>query len=106
MRDLPAKQILHSSRSTAAILCVSAVVATATACSNSNDNPRIIAPAARSAADASANNRNVSVHWNEIARDLVAVHNTNGPLASRVYALVSVAQFRSARATGKRKVRP
>lgn len=35
----------------------------------------------------------VSVHWNEIARTLVASHNTNGPMASRVYALVSVAQL-------------
>jgi membrane-associated phospholipid phosphatase len=34
-----------------------------------------------------------SVRWNEIARSLVASHNTNGPMASRVYALVSVAQF-------------
>ena len=34
-----------------------------------------------------------SVRWNEIARTLVASHNTNAPLASRVYALVSVAQF-------------
>jgi membrane-associated phospholipid phosphatase len=35
----------------------------------------------------------VSVRWNEIARTLVASHNTNGPMASRVYALVSVAQL-------------
>jgi hypothetical protein len=34
-----------------------------------------------------------SVRWNEIARNLVASHNTNGPLASRVYALVSMAQL-------------
>ena len=34
-----------------------------------------------------------SVRWNEIARSLVASHNTNGPMASRVYALVSVAQL-------------
>ena len=34
-----------------------------------------------------------SVRWNEIARTLVASHNTNGPMASRVYALVSMAQF-------------
>jgi membrane-associated phospholipid phosphatase len=37
-----------------------------------------------------------SVLWNQTARDLVASHNTNGPLASRVYALVSVAQFSAA----------
>ncbi|HEY7236223.1 MAG TPA: phosphatase PAP2 family protein [Gemmatimonadaceae bacterium] len=34
-----------------------------------------------------------SVRWNEIARSLVASHNTNGPSASRVYALVSMAQL-------------
>jgi membrane-associated phospholipid phosphatase len=34
-----------------------------------------------------------SVRWNEIARGLVASHNTNGPLASRVYALVSMAEL-------------
>lgn len=38
------------------------------------------------------------VHWNEVARTLVASHNTNGPMASRVYALVSVAQFAGATA--------
>ncbi len=37
-----------------------------------------------------------SVRWNEIARTLVASHNTNGPMASRVYALVSMAQFATA----------
>jgi len=37
-----------------------------------------------------------SVLWNLTARNLVASHNTNGPLASRVYALVSVAQFSAA----------
>ena len=34
-----------------------------------------------------------SVRWNAIARTLVASHNTNGPMASRVYALVSMAQL-------------
>jgi membrane-associated phospholipid phosphatase len=34
-----------------------------------------------------------SVRWNEIARDLVAKHRTSHPQASRVYALVSVAQY-------------
>jgi membrane-associated phospholipid phosphatase len=33
------------------------------------------------------------VRWNAIARSLVASHNTNGPLASRAYALVSMAQL-------------
>jgi membrane-associated phospholipid phosphatase len=34
-----------------------------------------------------------SLRWNEIARDLVAKHRTAPPLASRVYALLSVAQY-------------
>jgi membrane-associated phospholipid phosphatase len=34
-----------------------------------------------------------SVRWNEIARDLVANHRTLPPLASRVYALLSVANY-------------
>jgi membrane-associated phospholipid phosphatase len=33
------------------------------------------------------------VRWNEIARDLVIQHKTNPPMASRVYALLSVAQY-------------
>jgi hypothetical protein len=33
------------------------------------------------------------VRWNEITRDLVAKHRTDHPTASRVYALVSVAQY-------------
>jgi hypothetical protein len=42
-----------------------------------------------------------SVLWNQTARNLVASHNTNGPLASRVYALVSVAQFSAATRVGR-----
>ncbi len=38
-------------------------------------------------------NAGAVVRWNEIARDLVAKHRTSAPAASRVYALVSVAQF-------------
>src|SRR4051794_36262941 len=34
-----------------------------------------------------------SVRWNEIARDLVARHRTPPPLASRVYALLGVANY-------------
>src|SRR5262249_31298529 len=34
-----------------------------------------------------------TVRWNEIARDLVARHSTSHPEASRVYALLSVAQY-------------
>ncbi len=33
------------------------------------------------------------VRWNEIARDLVAKHKTDPPMASRIYALLSVAQY-------------
>jgi hypothetical protein len=34
-----------------------------------------------------------TLRWNETARRLVASHNTSGPMASRVYALVSMAQL-------------
>lgn len=34
-----------------------------------------------------------SVRWNEIARDLVIKHKTDPPMASRVYALLSIAQY-------------
>ncbi len=37
--------------------------------------------------------RGAVVRWNEITRDLVAKHRTDHPTASRVYALVSVAQY-------------
>ena len=37
--------------------------------------------------------RTASVRWNELSRAFVASHNTNGPMASRAYALVSVAQL-------------
>ncbi len=33
------------------------------------------------------------IRWNEIARDLVAKHKTDPPMASRIYALLSVAQY-------------
>jgi hypothetical protein len=42
---------------------------------------------------APAAEQTTSVRWNAIARSLVASHNTNAPLASRTYALVSMAQF-------------
>ncbi len=80
------------------------IVATmfAVACSEQSDSiARLDAPlTARSASlprptDVGASARNISVHWNEVARALVGSHNTNGPLASRVYALVSVAEFRA-----------
>jgi hypothetical protein len=39
------------------------------------------------------NNVSSSVRWNEIARDLVIKHKTDPPMASRIYALLSVAQY-------------
>lgn len=53
---------------------------------------------ARNAADAEPRSSipTTSVRWNEMARNLVASHNTNGPMASRVYALVSMAQLAAA----------
>jgi len=44
-----------------------------------------------------------SVRWNEIARNLVSKHNTTPPMASRVYALLSVAQYDSLVATWNNK---
>lgn len=40
-------------------------------------------------------NEGASVRWNEIARDLVIKYKTSPPKASRVYALLSVAQYDS-----------
>ena len=61
-----------------------------------SEQPRLTqAGALRSAFDVTGvpSTPTTSVRWNEIARTLVASHNTNGPMASRVYALVSMAQF-------------
>jgi membrane-associated phospholipid phosphatase len=44
-----------------------------------------------------------SVRWNEIARDLVIKYKTDPPMASRVYALLSVAQYDSLVATWNNK---
>ena len=77
------------------------VVATfGTACSDRTDRvTRIVAPAPASSSarsdDARSSDRNTSVQWNGIARALVAARNTGTPMASRTYALVSVAQFRA-----------
>ncbi|MGZ4904027.1 MAG: phosphatase PAP2 family protein [Halobacteriota archaeon] len=38
-------------------------------------------------------NTGATVRWNEIARSLVSKHNTTPPMASRGYALLSVAQY-------------
>lgn len=76
------------------------------ACSDRSDPPAPLAGPSSAAASADRssttdpNRPNISVRWNEVARSLVASHNTNAPLASRVYALVSVAQFGAASAVG------
>jgi membrane-associated phospholipid phosphatase len=46
-----------------------------------------------------------SVRWNEIARSLVIKYNTTPPIASRVYALLSVAQYDSLVTTWNNKYR-
>ena len=48
-------------------------------------------------------NAGACVRWNEIARDLVAKYRTSHPMASRVYALVSVAQYDALIATWNNK---
>jgi membrane-associated phospholipid phosphatase len=68
------------------------------ACTDQNGTIARISEPPRSAertSDGEATRPNVSVRWNELARALVASHNTNTPMASRVYALVSVAQFQA-----------
>jgi len=82
------------------ILCRSAAffatVAVGSACS---DHPAVASPihpltgSFNSSGAAKSTTPTTSVRWNEIARTLVASHNTNGPMAARVYGLVSVAQF-------------
>src|SRR5215831_17778898 len=81
-------------------LLVAAVISTACA-DQRNSVAKIAEPVAAlfRPIDAGATDANVSVQWNGVARSLVASHNTNGPMASRVYALVSVAQFSAVRAT-------
>lgn len=71
------------------------------ACADRADSAsRLAAPAphgveADRAGDAPAARPNLTVRWNATARALVAARNVNTPMASRVYALVSVAQFRA-----------
>lgn len=48
---------------------------------------------AENTAEAAFWNAGASVHWNEIARDLVTKTRTNPPAAARVYAMLSVAQY-------------
>jgi hypothetical protein len=92
-----ARAVLGQSTTRAALLALG--TAAVVGCNNPTTNPNELTP--RSAMSASAERRVTvasvaSVRWNQTARDLVASHNTNGPLASRVYALVSVAQFSAA----------
>jgi hypothetical protein len=74
------------SRRTPAPLVVT-LISTVAACSDSTAPPNHpeFEPAA-------------SVRWNAIARDLVIKYRTDPPLASRTYALLSVAQDRAVRA--------
>jgi hypothetical protein len=62
-----------------------------------SEQPRLTQPLAPHAAAfdvaRASETPTTSVRWNETSRSLVASHNTNGPMASRVYALVSMAQF-------------
>lgn len=72
------------------------VTLTSAGCSEQSSTairPRAAANALDDARPASPATPTTSVRWNEVSRTLVASHNTNGPMASRVYALVSVAQF-------------
>ena len=99
-REMLAKALRRALRSTftAGRLFVAATLGVA--CTDASDSvARIDAPAGRLTAPAlertGGSERNTSVQWNAVARTLVASHNTNGPMASRVYALVSVAQFAS-----------
>lgn len=71
----------------------------ATACSDRSGNatplagPSAQAMSADRSPTANPTRPNVSIRWNEVARSLVAARNNNAPIASRAYALVSVAQF-------------
>ena len=79
-----------SPRLVAAIVATSAVFA----CSDQNHPTRPGLPAnATDLVSATSATPTTSVRWNAIARSLVASHNTNGPMASRAYALVSMAQL-------------
>jgi len=76
---------------------LSAVVAGSLVAAACSEQSRLAEPrAAQVTADlarAISTTPTTSVRWNAIARSLVASHNTNGPLASRAYALVSMAQL-------------
>jgi hypothetical protein len=92
-----ARAILGQSTTRTALLALG--TAAVVGCNDPITKPNDLTP--QPAASASAEQRvtvasRASVLWNQTARDLVAAHNTNGPLASRVYALVSVAQFSAA----------
>jgi membrane-associated phospholipid phosphatase len=76
------------------ILCRTVVLLTTTVAAACSDSSTVAIPIRTPAFNAAASiTPTTSVRWNEIARTLVASHNTNGPLASRAYALVSMAQF-------------
>jgi membrane-associated phospholipid phosphatase len=79
-----------------------AALVAAVAASACSDRASVVSPVhpltARFDASSGAKSspQTTSVRWNEIARALVASHNTNGPMASRVYALVSMAEYTAA----------
>ena len=89
------KRRLPVGRRTSAVLIAVSLLGVACSRDSESSAPLIapnVATVDRRAGD-NANRPNVSIHWNEVARSLVASHNLNGPMASRAYALVSVAQF-------------
>src|ERR1041385_3373807 len=102
---VPSKAVSRERRRAARNAAIVAATFLAAACSDPTSTVGsgalpVHAASADRATDAAASDRTTSVHWNEVARSLVASHNTNGPLAARVYALVSVAQLRAVLALG------
>src|SRR6185503_1169532 len=80
-----------SSRSRAVGFAAVATMVGVTACSD--QVPTAPAPPAVSLTSVSADVNGSVIAWNEIARRLVSEHRTDPPMASRVYALLSVAQL-------------
>lgn len=72
----------------AVALPAAAVLVSSAACSESGTGPT----------DRPLFESTASARWNAVARDLVIKHRTDPPMASRFYALVSVAQDRAVRA--------
>jgi hypothetical protein len=81
----------------ASILSLSAMAFTLAACSDAPVAAESI-PDPSFATITSATQRNAAVHWNDIARQVVATTRTSAPLAIRGYAVMSVAQHNAAAA--------